>query len=387
MTAAGLLSAEETPLEALDVATRQDWAALASRSRPGALFAAPGFAEAFAEVFGRRAAISVLLFREADGTLAGVVPLMRARVARGPSLATRYAYLPGDERFLQGDRGRRPLRVAQLSTPLGLEATALRSELLAAPGRRSAVLDALPGALARLGGWTTGLLALDDADAARVCAGPLPARPHRLERELKFLARPRPAAEIVAEGSKKFRQNIRRAENFAEEAGARFDVLEEREAVRAALPDFADLARRSWKRPEGGGKAEAADVLVPHTQDQQRFMARLAAAPEIAPLLFRARLHDRLAAAMLCARLGAELFTLLLFTDQEAGRLSLGRLLLHRVIDHAVATGVERIDWNSNASWTARYADAVSVRHNLVLAAPGPRARVLAGLAGAVRRR
>jgi CelD/BcsL family acetyltransferase involved in cellulose biosynthesis len=375
------LSATETLLVDVGDDLRADWRALANASQPGAFFASTAFVDAFASVFGSVAQLSVLTFRDRALRLVGLVPLARSRVWRGPSLSTRYAYLPPDTQFLRRQSWPLPLPVAQISTPLCLEATALRSEFLAAPGAREEILRTIPSALAELPHWNVTLFALDESEATAVAAGPLEGWLHRLDRPMRFLMKPMPVAELITAESKKFRQNVRRSERFSEEAGVVFQCISGHAAVATAMPDFAAVAARSWKRPDAAGRANEVDVLIPYTDAQRRFAETIVASPDVEPLLFSAWLGGTLSAAMLCVRLGNVLTTLLLYTDSAAGRLSLGRLLLHRVIDYASEHGLDAIDWNSNADWTERYSNATSMRHNVILTSSRPGGRLLRGIA------
>lgn len=372
------LVAEELALQAVSEPLRADWAALAAGSGPGGLLSAPSFVEAFSATFGDEVRTSLLAIRDAGGTLVGALPLARTRVRRGVSLAPRYAYIASDAAFLRTP-GVSPIPIAQLSSPLALEATALRTEVLAAPGRKPEVLRALGASLRGLGDWSTAVFVLDEEEAAEAAATAPASRLHRLDRPMKFLMAPRPWEELLAAENKKFRQNIRRAEKFSEEAGVGFRHVTGAE-VAPLMADFAALAERSWKQPSSGERAETEDVLVPYTVRQRRFMERLLSATDLEPSLFGAWIDGRLASAMVCATVGRVMTTLLIFTDAEAGRLTLGRLLLHRAIDEAAARKLDAIDWNSNASWTERYSNRTSVRHNLVVTAPTVGGALLRGI-------
>jgi hypothetical protein len=364
------LRSEEHALGSLPPGLVQEWQRLTAESGSGSLFASSGFVHSFAAAFGDRVKISVLTLRSPDKTLQGLVPLMRARLLRGPSLNTRYVYQMTDFAFLKDDPRRVSVPVAQLSTPLGLEATSLRSELLARPGMRQTVLRALPRAFGRLGGWNVAVMVLDDADALALREGRLPAAQKPLNREMKFLRDVRPAAALVALQSQKFRQNVRRSEKFAQDAGAEFEVLRGFDAVSLAMDEFADLAGRSWKATDIGGRSETEEVFIPFTGRQRRFFELLIASGEAEPVMVAARIDARMVSAMLMLLHHRRLFTLLIFNDLEHSRLGLGRQVLHSAIDFAHEEKVVEVDYNSNAIWTVPYADHISVRSNVLLMAP-----------------
>lgn len=364
------LSGEEHPVNDLSDGLMQDWHRLAVQSGSGAFFASPGFVTNFAEVFGDRVRVSILTLRSPDGTLQGLLPLMRAKVSRAPSLNTRYVYQTSDFDFIRDAPRRISVPVAQLSTPLGLEATSLRSEILCRPEMRATVLRALPRALARLGGWNVAVLVVDENDAVTLAAGGLWAARYELNRELKFLRDVRPASALIELQSKKFRQNARRTEKFAQEAGAEFETLRGADAVSLAMDEFADLAGRSWKVANSGGRSEKEDVFVPYNSRQRRFFERLMMSGEGEPVLIAARMDGRMASAILMLVHHNRLLTLLTFSEADLGRLGLGRLVLQAAIDFAAAEKLVEIDYNSNAVWTVPYSDSVSMRSNVLMTAP-----------------
>lgn len=380
------LTSREYPLEALPDTLVAEWNRLAAVSGAGAVFASPSFVRTFSEVFGDRVGVSVLAFHDPTGAVCGLVPLMRTKVRRGPSFSVRYAYQMADYAFLKAARPRLEFPAAQISTPLGLEATALRSEILATPTMRAAVLAALPAALARLAGWNVAILVLDADDAATLARGPLRARVRPLNREMKFLSDVRPAEALVALQNKKFRQNVRRSAKFTEEAGARFETLRGRAAVGAAMEEFADLARRSWKAADAGGRADDEDVFIPYTDRQRHFFERLVQTTEAEPVMNVARIDGRMMSAILSLVQHRRLVTFLTFSDLSVARLGIGRLILHEAIDLAHREGLAEVDFNSNAEWTIPYADRVSSRHNVLLMAPGFAGRWRHALASRVGR-
>jgi len=375
--------AEEHPLADLPADLEAAWAALAAASAPGsgAFFASPQFLRSFAASFGADSSLSVLLVRDAAGVLIAACPLARARVRRGPTLNTRYLYRPGDAPLVAGAGRRGLFGFRQLSSPLGLEATALRTEIAALPGRRAEAMAAIARALPGLPGWTIGVLVLDAADADLLAGAGLDGVVAPLGRVFRSCSDVRSAEAAIAAQEKKFRQNMRRAEKFAGEAGIRFAVHEGPGGLDALRARIADLAGRSWKGTPDRGRARGESVLIAHTAAQQRFLADLAARPGIDTVLFTAERGDRLEAALVCQSCGPDLVAILLFVDADAGRLSLGWLLIHRAFDHAARTGFRLIDLNATSAWIDRYADTRSLRANFIFAAPTLRARALLGLA------
>lgn len=369
-TLAPQLTARELDLSTLSDAQLVDWRDLTQQSGSGAFFASPMFVRTFASVFSDRTSISILCFYDTENKMRGLVPLMRNRVRRGPSFNTRYSYQDADYDLLQAPPPKLPLPAAQLSTPLGLEPTALRSEILAAPEMYQTIVKAIPAAIADLNGWNLGVFVLDDDDCSAFAQGPLRTLKRPLDRNLKFVSKVQPADAFVALQNQKFRQNVRRSVKFSKNAGATFEIIRGAEDVLPAMIEFDDLARRSWKNIKNGGRAVSEEVLIPFNARQNQFFISLIQLDEAEPVMVAARIDGVMISAMLMSLHCNRLLTFLIYSDVEHARLGIGRLTLHTAIDFAHAEGVDEIDYNSNASWTIPYSDRVSKRSNMIFTAP-----------------
>lgn len=365
-----------------DDALRQEWQRLAAQDDLGGFFAGPGFVSAFADQMRGRAAVALLTFREGE-RLVGVLPLMRCRVWRGVGLVPRHDYLAGDARLLR-HRGRRWLPLRQISPLLGLEASVLSTRLVAAPAWRERIWHALPAALAGARGWDMAVFPISEpallAATAGARAAGLPLALRRIDRPMQSLHPVLPSAGLIAAGSKKFRQNMRRAEKFAAESGAVIEVLDD-DAARDALPAFADLAARSWKASDDSQRAQGEVVVVQYAGAQQHLAEVLARDARQRPVLAVARRDGQWRAACLAYATERTLTPFVMVQDAEAGRESFGHLVLHALIDHAAAQGLARVDYNANSAWVAPYVNEVAMVQTLALFRPGIAGRVLAALA------
>jgi len=377
------VSAEWRDIAACDARFLDEWAKLAAADAAGSFFAGPDFAHAFAETFAGRAKCEVLAFR--SGTrLVGVVPMMRCRVRRGARLAVRHDYMAGDAGFLARP-GFRFMPLRQISPLLGLEASVMSTHLAVAPGWEAAVWRSIPAALARAGGWDTAVLPVAEPGLAALVAAAreagLGCRVTRMDRPMQALDPVRTSDDLIAAQNKKFRQNMRRAARFAEEAAVTLSLLQDADA-RAALGDFAALAGQSWKADTGSTRARGEALVVPYAGRQADLAARLAGAPGLRPVLAAASGPDGLRAACLAFQTPVALTPFVMVQDAAAGRESLGHLVLHRLIDHADAAGLTRLDYNANSGWLESYVNRVEVIQGLTLFPPGLRGRLLGGLAG-----
>lgn len=355
-----------------------EWQALAAGDAAGGFFAGPGFVHAFAATFAGRAECLVLSFRS-DAALVGLLPLMRSRVRRGAGLAVRHDYMAGDAALLAVP-GRKPFALRQISPLLGLEASLMSCRILAAPGWHRAVWTALPAALAALPGWDIAAFPLADPGLSLLEeAAPL-SRRVTLDRPMQALDPVVPSASLIEAGNKKFRQNMRRAARFAEEAGISLGILTGDDA-RAALPSFAALAEQSWKSRADSDRAQGEAAVVPYRGAQQALAERLAHAPALRPVLACATGPQGLRAACLAFASPSSLTTFVLVQDADAGRESLGHLVLHRLIDFAHEQALPRLDFNANSGWLKAYANRVDMVQGLTLFPPGLHGRALALLA------
>lgn len=356
----------------------REWQGLAARDAVGGFFAGPDFTRAFAETFTGRAECLILTFR-AGTAMVGLMPLMRSRVRRGAGLAVRHDYMAGDAALLARP-GRRPFALRQISPLLGLQASLMSSHLLAAPGWQPQVWQALPAALAALPGWDIATFPL--AEPALSILDRAAPRSWRitLDRPMQALEPVQPSAALIEAGNKKFRQNMRRAARFAEEAGVSLRLLTD-DAARAALPAFAELAGQSWKSRTDSDRARGEAVVVPYHGAQQALAERLARAPDLRPVLAAAIGPDGMRAACLAFASATALTPFVMVQDAAAGRESLGHLVLHRLIDYAHDGALLRLDYNANSGWLEDYVTRVEVVQGLTLFPPGLRGRALALLA------
>lgn len=355
-----------------------EWEALAARDAVGGFFGGPDFARAFAETFAGRAECLILSFRSGS-KLVGLLPLMRSRVRRGAGLAVRHDYMAGDTALLALP-GRRPFSLRQISPLLGLEASLMSSHILAAPGWQQSVWQALPAALAPLPGWDIATFPLaDPALSILEQAAPL-SRRVTLDRPMQALDPVVPSASLIAAGDQKFRQNMRRAVRFSEEAGVSLDILTD-DAARAALGSFAALAGRSWKSRADSDRARGEAAVVPYRGAQQALAERLAHARGLRPVLACAAGPQGLRAACLAFATPSALTPFVMVQDASAGRESLGHLVLQQLIDFAHERALPRLDFNANSGWLRTYANRVDLVQGLTLFSPGLRGRALALLA------
>lgn len=365
-----------------DVTLGQDWQRLAALDDRGCFFASPGFVAVFADLVRDRAQVSLLIFRVAE-RLVGVLPVMRCRVWRSPGLVPRHDFLAGDQRLLR-DHGRRWVPLRQISPVLGLAASDLSTRMVAAPGWDGRIWQALPTALAQMPGWDMAVFPIEEpalrAATVGARAAGLPIALRRIDRPMQSLHPVLPAAELIAAGSKKFRQNMRRAEKFAAGSGAVIEVLCDG-AARDALPAFADLAARSWKASDDSQRAQGEAVVVPYAGAQRHFAEALARDTRQRPVLAVARREGEWRAACLAFATERTLTPFVMVQDAEAGRESFGHLVLHALIDHAAAQGLARVDYNANSAWVAPYVNEVAMVQVLALFRSGLAGRALAALA------
>lgn len=361
-----------------------DWARVAETDAEGRFFAGPEFSAAYGAEFGTRAETFALGLASDDGVLRAVMPAMTCRVLRSPGLSARFDYLRGDGVHLsRPPRAFVPLR--QIAPQIGLEAASLRAHIVAEPGWHERAWAAIPAALAMRAGWDVAILPVPEDRLMTLSAGasargliPL-LRP--IGREVQSLEQLPPLADILARGSTKFAQNIRRAERFAAEAGADFDLVEGR-AVAAAMSEFAALAGQSWKRPESSPGGEAQAVVVPYEGAQRRFCETLVRSPGgVRPLMTRVHQGGSLRAACLGFLAAGTLTTFALFQTTDTGRESYGRLVLHRMFEAGREQGAHRVDLNATGQWTRLYADRIQRVENLLLFRPTLYGRMLHALA------
>jgi CelD/BcsL family acetyltransferase involved in cellulose biosynthesis len=380
---------EDRALSAIDIETRAVWGALARAAGQGigAVWATPAVVETFEQVFGDCTRVSVLLMRDDSGTLRGVLPLMRNLVRRGPSLSTRYAYLDMD-RALLNDDARTLLALRQVSTPLAMQATILRSVFLCAPTDRHACLATAARHLPGLAQDDLVTLSLTQDEAAIFETLAKGSWRVSIDRQMRRLSRVTDGETWLSRQSQKYRQNIRRGRRFSDGSGIVLSVIQGAK-VTAHLPEFTDLQFRSWK-VTGSSKSQAQDLLVPWEGRQAQFFEALCGMDDPSTVIFEMREDGgagRLVAALYCFVHGTEMHTVILLVDLSYARYSLGHLLLLAALDYASARGLSTIDYNSNANWTERFADTETAYENVHLPGAGLRGTVLGAIGRAVARR
>ncbi|MEX0284554.1 MAG: GNAT family N-acetyltransferase [Paracoccaceae bacterium] len=384
------LIAQEIELSDVPPTTLAQWSDLASGMAPGrgALFGSPQMATAFARTFQDEASVSLLELRDKRGELRGVLSLMRNRVKRGPRLSTRYTYLQSEAALLsQPDKA--PLSLRQLSTPLSMASTTLRSVPVCAERDRNRVLPALFAALPRLKGWQLGTLSLTQPDAEKGVAAIPGAWRVPLDRVLRYKSQVSDGETWLAGQSQKFRQNLRRGRRFTAERGLHLTCLSGR-AVFDVLPMIADVQARSWKTSASEKGAEQS-LIVPWAGPQQMMLDTLARQVGIDTHVFVIASEangqpDQIAGALLSMVFGPELYLIVIFADAAMTRESLGHQLIMAGFDKAAELGLSGVDLNSNAQWTSRYADTEIPYENVHFTRPGVTGAPLRFMAQAVTR-
>ncbi len=322
-----------------------------------------------------------LLVTRAAGALTGVMPMMRARVARGPTGVPRHDFAPSDRILLAAGRPR-PLRLRQLSTAVSMPATLIGPAPLCRAHDRAAVVGAMSRAIAGLRGWDVlAIPVMRDTEQAVWLSGlrgaGLSPWVLELDRHIGSLANVVPFAEILARQRRKYRQNIRRARAAATQLGVEITVHEGPAAV-AQLGALETVARASWKQRGRAG----AELNVPYAGRQSQFIETLLSNPsadaEITPVLAIARCEGTPIAVLLSLRHADRLTALVTFRTDQAARASPGLLLLTRMIDWAAAHGIKGYDWNVTQTWARQLTDETRAQNIIACFAPTLRGRFFA---------
>lgn len=358
-----------------------DWHLLAEHDPHAGLFAHPAFVRGFVESFSDRAAILTARLHDKRGTLLAVAPMMVTRHIRHAGLVPRYDYLTGD-RDLMLDKPQRLIPLRQLSPVLGLECSNLRMASLRGTGlTQRSFWHALANGLCKTEGWDIGIFPIPskEADAAVAAFRSAGCLPFIRESGRAYAVRRKPIAmkEMLAAQSAKFRQNIRRAERQAREAGVVLSVVSGREVI-PLMAGFAALAARSWKEGSAeAAKAAGQKVLVRYKGAQRLFFERLVGDPTLTPVMATAHAGGEMEAACLSFLQGGGFTTMLTFHLPKRGKAAHGRLVFHAGLDWAFRNGACRLDYNSTAEWVRVYADALEPDLQVMVVRPG-------GLLGAV---
>ena len=203
----------------------------------------------------------------------------------------------------------------------------------------------------------------------------------RVVQDLRTLA---PFQDVVNRQKKKFRQNVRRAQADAAEAGVAFAVYTGKATVESMFGTIASLARASWKHD---GRANT-DVHIAYEGAQQRFFEALLVSDvlQAEPILAVASDAEGPLAVLLMLQHSASVTALLTFWNGRQPLASPGLLLMGAAIDWAAGKGLKRFDFNATAPWVRYIVDARSTVCHLVIFAPTWRGRMLAAMARLAQR-
>ncbi|MFC2968287.1 GNAT family N-acetyltransferase [Acidimangrovimonas pyrenivorans] len=386
---AGALTTERLGTPEEIAAVGDAWRCLARDCGEATCFAMPVYFRAWRDTLSGDVE-PFLLTAWAGERLAGIMPMMRATVRRGPSCAPRHDFAPSD-RGLLNSRRPRPFRLRQLSPVVSMPAVCVGPAPLCRPRERAAVIRAFARTLKQMAGWD-GLVLPVDAETeqeewrAALRAEGLAPWVLTLDRRIGGIDGVAPFQQIVARQNRNFRRNVRRAEGAARDLGLEIVLHQGRDAVLSALPVLAAVAARSWK--ETG--REDADLLIPYSGRQRAFVEALIADPgleaEMTPVLALARLQGRPVAALLWLLHGDRVTALLTFRTAEAARASPGLLLVGRMIDWAAARNLSAVDLNVTQDWARHLTDRIRTQNNVVCFSNGLRGRALGIVSGLARR-
>ena len=366
-----------------------EWQALSLAVARPSCFATPSYFQAWRDTLSDDVVPLLMTVRRA-GRLVGVMPLMRARVRRGPLCAPRHDFAPSD-RALLGLGNSRPLGVRQLSPIVSMPAAWVAPAPLSTDMDRVSVIRAMAGHIATLAGWDSFALPVDasaDQDVWLAALNEEGLRPwvHRLDRQIGAIGVIEPFDAKVARQNKKFRQNIRRAQATAERAGVEVVVFEGRLAVAAQMPALAAVAQGSWKQMD---RAKT-DLTVPYAGRQQQFFEHLlcdaAMDCNAMPVLAVAICGGQPVAALLSLVHGDWLTALVIFRNDPVPAASPGMLVLARMIDWTHEKGLAGFDLNATHEWTRHLVDEVRSQNIIVSFAPTLRGRGLGLISAAARR-
>lgn len=363
-----------------------EWHSLSlSVARPSC-FATPAYYKAWCETLADDVVPFLLIARQGE-RLAGVMPMMRARVRRGPLCAPRHDFTPSD-RALLGAKKARLLSVRQLSPIVSMPASWVAPTPLCVESEKAAVVGAMARHMMQLGGWDSFALPVDEGADQQIWLAALQDAGfhpwvHRLDRQIGAIAVVEPFAVKVARQNKKFRQNIRRAMAAAEQARLTIAVHDGRDAVLSQLPVLAAVGQQSWKQ---SGRA-AVELIVPYGGRQQQFVEHfLALTDDAMPVLAIASCDGAPVAVLLSLLHGDWLTALVIFRNDQAPEASPGMLVLGRMIDWVAAKGLAGFDLNATHEWTRHLIDEVRQQNIIVSFAPTLRGRVLRTVSSFVRR-
>ena len=238
-------------------------------------------------------------------------------------------------------------------------------------------------------GWDVTVLPAMEGDEEQgwqeaFAAHGLNVRVQRLGRVAQDLHHVASFQEVVDRQKKKFRQNVRRAQAAAAEAGLRFEIRIGADAIAAQFETIAELARASWKHE---GRANT-DVHLAYDGAQQAYFEAFFASPDLksTPVLGLASDDDGPIVVFLMLQHGSSVTALLTFWNGRQPQASPGLLLLGKAIDWAAGEGVSQFDFNATAPWVRYIADTQRSFCHIIAFAPNLRGRALALLSGLAQR-
>lgn len=357
-----------------------EWLRLSLKVERPSCFAAPSYFRAWRETLADDVAPFLLTARRA-GRLIGIMPMMRARVRRGPLCAPRHDFAPSDRAFLGSGRPR-PVALQQLSPIVSMPATYVAPAPLCVDADRAAVIRAMAAEISRLPDWDSFALPVDAGRDRELWVTALEAeglRPwiHELGRTIGAIGTVAPFADKIARHGWKLRQNIRRAAAAAERAGLSLELYEGHEAVARHLPLLAGVARASWKQTGRAGDT----LVVPYSGRQQAFFEHLISdttgVPEITPLLAVASCAGRPVSVLLCLQHGDRLTALVTFRTQDVPQASPGMQVMARMVDWSHERGLSGFDLNASHEWTRHLVDETRSQDIIVCFALTLRGRML----------
>ncbi len=263
--------------------------------------------------------------------------------------------------------------------PLG-RGISSETEPLVAAGREREAAPLLAGLLARSRPAVVTFEAIRrDSPWPQLLAGSWPGGRGRLHRVGTI---PAPVVEAPPDGrgwlasrSRNFRSQVGRRRRRLEEAGARFERIDDADGIRAALPDFARLHRARWAWRGGSSLLDAAT---------ERMLAD--AAGELAAggrmWLWVIRADGRTVASTLFLSAGDAATYWLGGHDDEWAALAPGFQVLVAAVEDAFARGIGRIDLGAGEQhYKHRLADRADVLQYATLA---PRGRTFPAACGAL---
>jgi hypothetical protein len=374
------------------------WRALWADTERPSCFTAPAYMRAWQATLGGDVETVMLVARRA-GRLVGIMPLMRARVRRGPRGVPRHDFAPGD-RALLGTGPLRPFALRQVSPVVSMPACLVGPAPLCRDADRGAVIVAMAPVLAALRSWDVLAIPVDaereqDTWLGALTGAGLSPWVLPLGRRIGGIERVETFADRLARGGYKARQNVRRAQAAGHDAGLALAVHEGREAVAPLLADLAAVASASWKeagRP--GGRPGKDGLVVPYSGRQRRFVEALigdagregGGGGDLVPVLALARLGVEPVAALLSLRHRDRLTALVTFRTGALPAASPGLLLMGLMMDWAAERGLAAFDLNATHEWTRHLVDEVRTQNLVACFSRGPKGRLMALISAATRR-